>query len=232
MGALAVVFVVVGFATDDATGEGARYLVLADLTLTTVFVTEFAARLWAAPDRREYLSGHWIDLVALVPAIRQLRILRLLRLLRLVRTFAGVYRALVRVERLLAHRQLAGIVMVWLGVMVLCSLGLYVAERGANDAVNSPFDAIWWGVVTMTTVGYGDISPVTTEGRVAASILMLLGIGLFGVITATVTSVLVASREGGSDPVQRLREVRQLMDDGVLTPEEFQTAKAELLRRL
>jgi voltage-gated potassium channel len=49
--------------------------------------------------------------------------------------------------------------------------------------VSSPLDALWWGVVTLTTVGYGDVYPVTPEGRLAAAILMLLGIGLFGLIT-------------------------------------------------
>ena len=94
-----------------------------------------------------------------------------------VRMFAGVYRALSNVERLLGHRQLAGIVTIWLAVVVLCSAGLYVAENGVNQAVASPFDALWRGITTMTTVGYGDVYPITPEGRVAASLLMLLGSG-------------------------------------------------------
>jgi hypothetical protein len=81
----------------------------------------------------------------------------------------------------------------WLGVMAVCSAWLYIAEHGANKAVENPFDALWWGVVTLTTVGYGDVTPVTTEGRVAAMALMLLGIGLFGAITATNTSYFLAN---------------------------------------
>ena len=87
------------------------------------------------------------------------------------------------------HRGFAWLLLVWLGVMVLCSAAMYVAEKGsAGSLVENPFDALWWGVVTLTTVGYGDVVPHTFEGRLAAMALMLLGIGLFGAITATITS--------------------------------------------
>ena len=86
------------------------------------------------------------------------------------------------------HRGFAWLLVAWLSVMAICSAAMYVAEKGVNSAIKDPFDALWWGVVTLTTVGYGDVTPVTTEGRLAAMCLMLLGIGLFGAITATITS--------------------------------------------
>jgi hypothetical protein len=91
------------------------------------------------------------------------------------------------------HKGFAWLLVCWLGVMALCSLWLHVAECGINKAIGNPFDALWWGVVTLTTVGYGDVHPVTAEGRLAAVCLMLLGIGLFGAITATITSYILSS---------------------------------------
>ena len=72
--------------------------------------------------------------------------------------------------------------------MALCSVWLDVAECGLDKAIDSPFNALWWGVGTLPTVDYGDVYSVTPEGRMAAMALLLLGIGLFGAIPATITS--------------------------------------------
>jgi voltage-gated potassium channel len=223
MALLAVAFVATAFIEDPA-------LEPIEWTLTGIFAAEFATRFLAARDRLQYLRGHWIDLIALVPAVRGVRLLRLLRLLRLVRVFAGTYRALGHLDRLVHHRGLLLLFTSWLAVMVICSLGLYLAERGAYGAtVNSLGDALWWGITTLTTVGYGDMVPVTENGRIFASILMLLGIGLFAGITATVTSFILAGQASASDPVEQLRRLAELRDDGAVTEEEFAALKAKLI---
>ncbi len=233
MALLAVAYVAIGFALDEpSVASSARMLEAAELGLTVVFVLEFVTRYAAAHDRGAYLRGHWIDLIALVPAAREIRILRILRLLRLLRSFAGVYRALGHVGSLAQHRGLQIVIVSWLAVMVICCAAIYFAERDVNEAMRSPFDALWWGVTTMTTVGYGDVVPKSAEGRVAASVLMLLGIGLFSAVTAIITSFMLDRGGTRRDPVADLERLAVLARDGAITSDEFLTKRTELLARV
>jgi voltage-gated potassium channel len=146
----------------------------------------------------------------------------------LLRASAGLFRALSQVERLAAHRGLVWLFVLWLSVAVICSLWLFAVEAETNDAIASPLDALWWGIVTLTTVGYGDVYPRTGEGRVAAMVLMVLGISLYSAITATITSIMIAGRTA-PDAVGQLERLAKMASDGSLTQDEFERAKAVVL---
>src|SRR5262245_48496118 len=172
--ALAVLFVAVGLLLEDAylAGQDISRLATVDLILWAIFVTEFTTRIAAAHSRSAYLRGHWIDAVALIPAVRAFRLIRLIRLLRLFRAFAGVFRALDSIERFTAHRALIALFVSWLAVAFICAAGFYLSEINNNPNVEDPLDALWWAVTTLTTVGYGDVYPMTPQGKLAASALM------------------------------------------------------------
>jgi len=132
------------------------------------------------------------------------------------------------------HRGFAWLIVSWLAVMVIRSIALYAAKHGINKAIDSPFDALWWGVVTLSTVGYGDVFPITPEGKLAPMVLMLLGIGLFSAITATATSYLISTSRPpdpsrGGQVVEELERLAGLREQGSLTDDEFTLAKKRLL---
>src|SRR3954451_4408481 len=174
--ALAVLFVALAFVPFEPDSTLEAQVLALEWVITGIFAVEFFSRLWASYNRRRYLRGHWVDVISLIPPTRWLRAFRLLRLLRLVRAFAGIGRALAHVDRLAHHRGLMWLLVGWGGIAILSSVGLYLAENGVNQAIDDPLDALWWGLTTMTTVGYGDVYPVTPEGRLAAEVLMIFGI--------------------------------------------------------
>lgn len=228
--ALAVVFVALAFVpVVPGSGEEASLEAL-EWVITGIFAIEYGTRLWASYDRRAYARRHWIDLISLIPPTRWLRPFRLLRLLRLLRTFAGIGRAMEHVNRVTKHTGFIWLILAWLAVMLLCSVALYAAENGINAAVTSPLDALWWGITTMTTVGYGDIYPITAEGKIAAAVLMILGIGIYSAITATIASSLISTSPARSSMADELDRLADLHRRGDLSDDEFETAKTVVLR--
>jgi voltage-gated potassium channel len=161
---------------------------------------------WAA----EFWRWGWIDLLAAIPFDAAFRTLQIIRVYRIVRVMRVLYKlqelttGTTLNERLLA---LPGMAL----VLIIFSTALIVeAERGAVGAkIHSGGDALWWALTTVTTVGYGDTYPVTTEGRIIAAGLMFVGIALFGSISAIVTSKLILPKET-KDHEELRREIRSL----------------------
>jgi len=200
MAGLALLFIGLGLLEDHPLGVlNSQTVTPIELGITGVFLTEFAVRFYAAPSRGKYLRAHWIDLLALLPAIRYLRFLRLGRLFYLFQA-ARVLRLGMLVRFLVESDRVANQVR-WIAdrtgvhVVLLSALGLVTVggslvwelEHTTNRAFGSIGDAVWWAFATMTTVGYGT-GPMTLPGRLIGGVIMVIGIGCFGLITATVTA--------------------------------------------
>ena len=159
-------------------------------TIWAAFAAELSALLWTAPSKRGALRRHWLDVViVVVPFLRPLRVGRALRVVRAGSIFA---RALRGCRDVVGWR---GVPQVALGsaiAVTLLSLLAYVFEHDAEASLlASPGDALWWGLVTSTTVGYGDLFPVTPAGRVIAGLLMIVGVALLSTLTASVAAYFV-----------------------------------------
>jgi voltage-gated potassium channel len=136
-----------------------------------------------------------------------------LRLLRLIRAGAVAGIGLRLSRRLFGRRRFHYTALVAIAVVFMGALGVFLFEAGENRSIGSFGDALWWAVVTATTVGYGDVSPVTLEGRLIAVVLMLTGIGVIGVFTATVASVFFEEdRTDLADIRERLSAIEQKLD--------------------
>ena len=165
-----------------------------------VFAAELAFILVVAPRKAASLRAHWLDAVIVVVTappfgafLSSLRLLRLARLLRVLRLGALLTRLLQR-ERTLS----SGTAFRFAALLTLLVVVIAGAAESLVDHADFPttWDGIWWAVVTVTTVGYGDLTPTSIQGRIVAMVVMLFGIGFLSVLTAAVASRFVKTERG------------------------------------
>lgn len=212
-----------------------------------IFTIEYAARIWSAPSgapgastaeaRVGYLvsPAAIIDLVAILPFyltlffsidLRFLRVLRLLRLFKLTR-YSAAFSMLMDVFRRESAAFLAGFFILMV-LMVAAASGIYLVEHKAQpDAFGSIPDAMWWAVVTLTTVGYGDVTPVTAMGKIFGACVTVIGIGMAALPAGIIANGLARQFQKRHEDL-KLRYIEAL-GDGIIDAEEEQ--ELELLRR-
>jgi len=195
----------------ETAGWGSRVAIdTAYFMLSALFAVEYVVKLYLAPDRWRMVRTHVLDLLLIVlPFLRPLRAARVLRLLRVG---AAAARAGVAVRRITARRGFRGFLAVVATVICLGGTLLWYLEQDVNESLATPIDGIWWAVVTATTVGYGDVFPVTPEGRAIGVAVMVLGIALLSVVTASVAAFFVESDDAGLQDVRdRLDRIERLL---------------------
>jgi len=188
-----------------------------DFFVCLVFLTEFAISFHRAPSKLAFMKWGWIDLLSSIPvwdALRWGRLVRVVRIVRLLRAFRSTKSLLAFLYRDRARGTLATAALTVLLVMIFACIAVLLFEDDAASTIKTPFDAIWWALSTVTTVGYGDKVPVTMEGKLVAIVLMLLGIGLFGVLTGLFARLLVEpdSKREETEIAELTKEVRLLRE--------------------
>ena len=194
------VMVVLLMPLDDDTRQ---LLTLYDNVICVIFLGDFAMNLAGSRPRRAYLVGQrgWLDLLGSIPSVgvfqlgALLRLARLSRLTRIGKLLGGKNRKALVADVLHNRGQYATFITILLAGMVLSVASVLVLqlESGDPDAnIKTGGDAIWWGIVTITTVGYGDFYPVTFLGRLTGVSVMVAGIGIIGALASILASMLVS----------------------------------------
>jgi voltage-gated potassium channel len=186
-----------------------------DYFVWSVFLIEYLTKLYLAPSRRQFFLHHLLDLaVVALPILRPLRALRLLKMFNLARAGVVLPNALRRTRTVLTHRGLHFVALAVLGILfVSAALEFWFEHQAHGSTIHNYGDALWWAIVTVTTVGYGDKYPVSAGGRGVAVVLMLVGIGLIGVLTATVASYFVEEKtdRDKAELKERLDHIEELL---------------------
>jgi voltage-gated potassium channel len=187
-----------------------RLLDYCEYFIVAVFTVEYIYRLMTSPKKINFITSPYglIDLIAILPfflslaidlrSLRAIRLLRLARLLKLAR-YTSAFDRLAQALKDSKHELVVSISMLAIAIY-LSAFGIYHFEHAAQpEKFRSIFDALWWSVATITTVGYGDIYPITIGGRMFTFLVMLASLGLVAVPTGIFATALLSVKNRGND---------------------------------
>ena len=177
---------------------------VSELVITILFTIEYIVRIATSPRKRDYIFSFYgiVDLIAILPfyvslgidlrAVRAFRLFRLVRLLKLTR----YSKAMERFAKAISYAKEEVVIFVFATsiVLYLAAVGIYSFEHDAQPEVfRSIFDSLWWAVATLTTVGYGDVYPITVGGKIFTFVILMCGLGIVavpaGIISAALSKV-------------------------------------------
>lgn len=199
--ASAIVFL---FESDGSMIQYESYFIWADAVFFVLFLLEYILRVYIEPRKRDFIFSFYgiIDLLAILPSlflVPGFRVLRILRFLRIFRIFKAT-RFILAVDRLAQalngiRRELLALAILSLMLVYLAACGIHYFERAAQpDKFGSVLDSMWWAVVTLTTVGYGDVYPETAGGKLFTAVVTLIGVGLVAIPSGLLASALTEAR--------------------------------------
>lgn len=190
-----------------------------DWVVCTVFFTDFVIRYRQARSKAHFMRWGWVDLLSCLPAeIFSLgRAVRIFQIIRMLRAFRSMRALMTYLHHHRVHSMAVTTVLMAVLLLLFSMIAILIFEHDPASNIKSPMDALWWGITTMTTVGYGDRYPVTVEGRFVAMLLMVTGVGLFGVLTGLFARFFVEPELKREDIdicalIQEIKQLRERVD--------------------
>lgn len=175
-----------------------------EIFCVVIFTVEYLLRIYVADNKLRFIFSFYglIDLLAILPfylvfavdlrSLRALRFLRLLRVLKMVRYVKAMNHFIRAMSS--AKEQIFLFIFITIILIYFASVGIYYFENEAQpEKFSSIFDSLWWAIITLTTVGYGDVYPITVGGKVFTFIILMIGLGIVAVPTGIISSALTRS---------------------------------------
>ncbi|WP_413285817.1 potassium channel family protein [Vibrio sp. MA40-2] len=204
-------FVISGLLFFNHNPETYSLLIGIDTIICSLFLLQLSIDLFRSNDRQQFLKQHWIDYLASIPLIEPLRYARIFQILRVIRVIRSGKNIFSQINKNRKEATVASILLLLMLLLTVGSGAILFAEQGKiGTNINSMGDALWWAIVTVSTVGYGDHYPTTDLGRIIASVILICGIGIFGMISGLITS-LITSPKYGTPPHAQLDENNKLL---------------------
>ncbi len=238
--ALISVILVVAELTLELEGDMLRTLYIADALTVALLIIDFILRALESGSMRRYIVKHFYEIPALIPLVLLvqveqglvdlglIRLVRFLRLLRLLMVFSRSSRLLTLFREVIIDMRIGDFFLVVILTLFAGSIAVYFAEATHPDSpIKTYGDAFWWAMATATTVGYGDVVPVTAVGRAIGVLMMILGIGLVGAFISSIGAAFYeyVHERSGSEAIESIKkridniyalsedELEQLIDD-------------------
>lgn len=213
----------------DVSAAMYQKILIFDIITCIILLFDFFQGFYRAEDKNQYLKENWIELIASIPfdiifssfmVLRYLRILRLFRILFLVGEYFNV------IGDFLKDTHLDEILAVLILIVIGSTLGLFLIDPSMNNL----FDNLWFVVVSITTVGYGDITPTSTYGKILSLVLLIVGVFIFSAITGAISSYFMDSllKEGSYHIYEMGKKMDEMNDQLSKNEETIEDLKTEI----
>ncbi len=193
----------------DISPKTRLFLYWAEVVIVGMFTLEYIARIYAAPKKLGFIFSFWglVDLLAILPiyllifgidynllVLRTLRLMKLARIIRFVRFNKSFRRLSLALD--IAKQDFVLAIMATCLIQFIASVGIYQFENPVQpDKFSSVFASLWWALATLTTVGYGDVYPITLGGKIFTGLILMTGLGVVALPAGIFASALTEARE-------------------------------------
>lgn len=204
-----------------------KRFVIFQQTIWLIFVVDYCVRFIRAENKWHYVKKHPLELVAIIPfdsllrAARLVRIFKVLQLLGISSRYLKPYYAVLKTNGLDKAFKFA------VAMLFVIPIPIAIVE----PAIETYAEALWWGLITITTVGYGDIAPVTALGRLMAALLLMVGIGIIAIFTSAVTNYF-SNKSKDSRDKQVMKIIQSIDEIEDITKEDIEFIQLFLKRKL